>query len=86
MQNLTPRTLVATSALFFAILNLMKLPGYLIAQLVVPSMIRELLWAMPLIPLGVWVGRWTVDRVDQSVFDGVMTFLLAVSAGMLVLR
>lgn len=85
MQNMTPRTLVATSALFFSILNLMKLPGYLIAQLVVPSMMRELLWATPLIPLGVWVGRWAVDRVDRNIFDGVMTFLLAISAGMLVL-
>jgi uncharacterized membrane protein YfcA len=84
MQDLTPRTLVATSALFFAILNLIKLPGYLFADLIVPSMLRQLLWTIPLILLGIWVGRAAVDRVNKRVFNGILTLLLAVSGTMLI--
>jgi uncharacterized membrane protein YfcA len=84
MQNLRPRTLVATSALFFSILNLIKLPGYLYADLIMPSMLRQLLWTIPLIVLGIWVGRVSVDRVDKRIFDGIMTLLLAISGLMLI--
>lgn len=83
MQELAPRTLVATSALFFAILNLIKLPGYLAAGLLAPTMLPQLLWTIPLILIGIWVGRKVMDRVDKRMFDAILTLLLALSGFML---
>lgn len=83
MQELTPRTLVATSALFFVILNLIKLPGYLAVGLLAPTMLPQLLWTIPLILIGIWVGRRAVNRVDKRMFDAILTLLLALSGFML---
>ena len=84
IQNLRPRVLVATSALFFAILNLIKLPGYLLADLILPEMLGRLLWTIPIILIGIWIGRWAVDRINKRAFDWVLTALLAVSGVMLI--
>jgi len=85
-QELTPRALVATSDLFFSLLNLIKLSGYFITNLINPATLQQNLWTLPLIPIGVLVGRWTVDRVDKSVFDAILTLLLALSAILLIVR
>ena len=84
IQDLRPRILVATSALFFAILNLIKLPGYLLADLIVPEMLGQLIWTVPVILLGIGVGRWAVDRINKRVFDRILTVLLAISGFMLI--
>jgi uncharacterized membrane protein YfcA len=86
MQKLSPRALVATSALYFSLLNLLKLPGYLLAGLIDPEKLRQILWALPLIPIGVVAGRWAVDRIDQKLFDAALTLLLALSAILLIAR
>jgi uncharacterized membrane protein YfcA len=86
LQELPPRIFVATSALFFMILNWIKVPGYLVAGLLDGSMFAQWLWTVPLVPLGAWVGRWMVERVEQRIFERVMLVLLVISALTLLVR
>jgi hypothetical protein len=38
------------------------------------------LWAVPLIPLLVWAGRYLVLRIDPILFDRLMLALLAMAS------
>jgi uncharacterized protein len=84
MQDVTPRIFIATSALFFLILNWIKVPYYLYARLFDLPRLWQIAWLMPLVPLGVWVGRLAGDRVDKQTFERVIVFLLVITAVMLI--
>ncbi|WP_410965290.1 hypothetical protein, partial [Salmonella sp. SAL04286] len=62
MEHLSPVGFMGTSALFFLLINSMKIPGFLLAGLLRPQVFLQILWALPLIPFGVWSGRWLVRR------------------------
>lgn len=85
MQHLTPRTYVATSALFFALLNWIKVPYYLSSNLINIQLLSQFAWILPCAPIGVWVGRWATSRIKQSTFDHIITALLGVSAMVLII-
>jgi len=76
MQRITPTVFVGTSTLFFAVINLLKLPGSLAAGVVSAG---SLLWSLtvcPLVAIGVYVGRRFVLWVDPALFDRLMTIIL----------
>ena len=79
MQNLKPPVFVATSAIFIAALNWIKLPFYVSAGLMDFREYLYLAFFLPMIPLGVWVGKQLVHRIDKVVFDKVVIFLLLIS-------
>jgi len=85
LQRLDPPTYIASSALFFAVLNWIKLPLFLAGGLIDFELLRSLLWLTPLVPVGVWVGRKMVKVINREVFDGLILFFLAVSAFFLLL-
>lgn len=74
----------STSALFFAILNWVKVPYYVYAQLFDFQQMRSLIWLLPLLPLGVWGGKWAADKISQEVFERVIVALLALTALLLI--
>lgn len=84
LQNLTPRVFVATTALFFALVNWMKVPFYAYAGLFDLSQLTSILWLLPLLPVGVLAGRWLTVRINKIVFERVVTILLAITALMLI--
>ena len=84
MQRVPTHTFNATSALFFAIINLVKVPYYIYAHLFDFQQMRSLIWLLPLLPLGVWSGKWAADKISQKVFDKVMIVLLVVTALLLI--
>jgi uncharacterized membrane protein YfcA len=84
MQDVTPRIFIATSALFFLILNWIKVPYYIYAQLFDLQRLWEILWLMPMVPLGVWAGRWFGDRFNKQTFEWVIVSLLVITALMLI--
>ena len=86
MQDVTPRVFIATSALFFMILNWIKVPYYLYAGLFDFQRLLGIIWLMPLVPLGAWFGRWAVTQVSKQTFERVIVGLLAVSAVLLILE
>lgn len=85
MQDLQPRAFIATSALFFMILNIIKVPFYLSAGLFDRQLILSLAWLLPLVPVGVWLGRMFVVRVSPRAFESVILLFLVFSALLLLL-
>ncbi len=75
--DLSPRRFVATSAFLFASINLLKVPGYFAAGLFDGELIVSTIWAWAMIPIGVYVGRSLVDRINREWFERVTVALLA---------
>lgn len=83
MQRVEPRVFVATSAVYFAIINWLKVPYYIYAGVMDLNQLRQVIWLLPLIPVSVWVGRWLATRIDKKTFEKVIMVLLVVSAVLL---
>jgi hypothetical protein len=80
MHNLQPRAFIATTALFFMILNYIKVPFYLAADLFDWPLLRSVVWLLPLAPIGVWIGKAFVLRVNKELYDRVILLFLVLSA------
>ena len=80
MAQKTEKTaFVASNAIFFTTLNLIKVPPYVYAGLITPSTMLQDLRYLPLIPLGAAVG-WLANRaLPQKAFDGLVYGLLVVT-------
>ena len=85
MQNLTPRTFVATNALFFAIINWLKVPSYAYAGLFDSDQLLRIVWLLPLIPVGVWIGKWASTRINKVAFERLIIGLLVMTSLLLFL-
>jgi uncharacterized membrane protein YfcA len=84
MQQITPRVFIATSALFFLILNWIKVPYYLYADLFDLERLKQIVWILPLVPLGVVTGRWALTRINARTFENIIVTLLVINAVMLI--
>jgi uncharacterized membrane protein YfcA len=84
MQRVTPAVFIGTSALFFFILNWIKVPYYLYAGLFDFDLLRQIAWILPLVPIGVWTGRWLAYRVDRQTFENIIVGLLFINGIMLI--
>ena len=83
LQDIKPRMFIATSALFFMILNWIKVPFYLYANMFNFEILLSYTWLIPIVPLGVLVGRWFSVRVSKKVFEKIIVILLCVAGLML---
>jgi uncharacterized protein len=87
LQKVSPQLFVATTTLFFASVNAIKLPFTIATSLLKFDILLSILWVIPLIPIGVWLGRKFVYRVNQIVFERIMMALLfAISIYLIVAR
>jgi uncharacterized membrane protein YfcA len=78
-QKLDKRTFVATSAIFFFVTNLLKLPPYVATGLVNLDILKTALKLAPMLPLGIGVG-WLMNRwIPQKHFVYVVYALLLVA-------
>ena len=84
LRRIPTRTFNATTALFFAILNWIKVPYYFYAHLFDFKRLWSLIWLLPLLPLGVWVGRHFANRISREVFERTIVILLVVTALLLI--
>jgi uncharacterized membrane protein YfcA len=84
LRDVSPSVFIATSVLFFAILNWIKVPYYLYIHLFDFQRLWQIAWVIPLVPLGAWFGRWMATKISKRVFDGIMVALLAL-AGLLLI-
>jgi uncharacterized protein len=76
LQRLQPTAFVGTLTLFFFIINLIKLPGFFGAGIIdIPTLI-SIAWVIPLIPLGVWIGRRAIGWINRVWFERAMMVLL----------
>lgn len=86
LQGVSTTTFNATSALFFAILNWIKVPYYFYADLFDYERLLDVIWLLPLLPLGVWVGKRLSDRISREAFERVMVILLVAIGLFLILE
>ncbi|MFN2189316.1 MAG: sulfite exporter TauE/SafE family protein [Candidatus Promineifilaceae bacterium] len=84
MQNLQPRTFAATAAIFFFILNYIKVPFYFAADVFNFDLLRQFVGLLLIVPLGVWAGRWLVVRVSKKVYDNIILAFLFIAALLLI--
>lgn len=85
LQKLEPAVFVGTSTLFFAIVNLLKLPAFLGAGVIDLPRLAGVLWALALIPVGVWIGRGVITRMNRRVFEWLIFVSLLWAGGALLL-
>jgi hypothetical protein len=81
----TSRYYVATSALFFAVVNWLKVPGYLGAGVFDAGLIVRLAPTAALIPPGILIGRWAMGRISQQTFDRLILASLTAGAVLLLI-
>jgi uncharacterized membrane protein YfcA len=74
-----PVAFVATSAVFFFVVNWLKVPGYVAAGLIDARMLQVLPFAALIWP-GVVLGRWLVRHASAQVFERIILGLLVVGA------
>jgi len=71
---------VATSGIFFALNNALKVPPYVASGLITSATLQADLWYLPGVPLGVGAG-WLIQRlIPQRRFDVVVYALLLLTS------
>jgi uncharacterized membrane protein YfcA len=80
LQKLKARPFIATTAIYFALLNLIKVPGFLYTGVLDVPLLFSLWWVFPFIPIGIWVARMTLTRLSASAFEWVIIALLIFSS------
>ncbi|NPV66068.1 MAG: sulfite exporter TauE/SafE family protein [Anaerolineae bacterium] len=86
LQRLTPLVFLGTNALFFAIVNVIKLPFFLGTSVINADQLLGTIWALPLIPVGVWLSKQLMTRINRQAFEWLMLALLTYSGFSLLLR
>ncbi len=91
-MGLPKNEFMGTSAWYFFIFNLTKLPIYAFLSLVLPSkpMVNSStlifdLAILPVIIVGAFVGKWLLPRIPQGMFNGVVLLLAGAGAIKLIL-
>ncbi len=85
-DDITPMSFIGTTTLFFAIINAFKLPGFLLTGTLDIQRLISILWIVPIIPVGVWLGRWLIHRINTELFIRIMLALLFLLGLWLLLR
>jgi uncharacterized membrane protein YfcA len=78
--SLSKFELVGTSAWFFLVINVFKLPfSYSLGLIQAETLLLDATLA-PAILLGMMFGKWLIQRVSQRVFDSLLLLFTAVAA------
>jgi uncharacterized membrane protein YfcA len=72
---------VATSALFFLVTNLLKLPVFVATGLVDLEILKTAARLAPMVPLGIFVG-WLLNRAIPQKYFVYVVYVLLVIAGL----
>ena len=80
LQKMPARRFIATSALFFALVNLIKVPGFLYTGVLNMPLLLSFWWVFLFIPIGIWGGRLLITRLNQSAFEWTVIGLLLLTS------
>lgn len=76
---------LGTTAWFFFAVNLIKVPFSIANGIVRPDTALLAATLAPLVLVGTWLGRLAIKRINQTLFDRLVTALVAVAAAYLLL-
>lgn len=71
---------LGTSAWFFFAVNLTKLPVSIGLGIIRPELAVLAAALVPVVLLGTWIGRLVIKRIDQRLFENLVTIFVAVTA------
>jgi len=77
---------LGTSAWFFFAVNLTKLPVSIGLGIIRPELAVLAGVLVPLVLLGTWIGRIVIKRIDQQLFERLVTVFVALTAVYLLIR
>jgi uncharacterized membrane protein YfcA len=80
LQKMQARPFIATTAIFFALLNIIKVPGFLYTGVLDLPLLFSLWWVLFFIPLGIWVARAAITRLSPAAFEWIVIALLIFSS------
>jgi len=80
LQKIPPRRFIATTTLFFTLLNFIKIPGFLYTGVLNLSLLFSFWWVFLFIPTGIAAARWIITHVNQQLFDWIVIGLLIFSS------
>ena len=80
LQKLRARPFIATSAIYFALLNIIKVPGFLYTGVLDLPLLFSLWWVFLFIPVGIWVARVTLTRLSPIAFEWIIILMLIFSS------
>jgi uncharacterized membrane protein YfcA len=83
LQDVSPTVFVGTTTLFFAIVNVLKVPGFVLTGLIDLNRLLSVLWVIPFIVAGVYAGRWMIKRIHKRAFEGFMLVVLVITSAVL---
>jgi len=76
LQRVNPISVIGTFTLFFTVVNLLKIPSFIIEGIIDVNLFLSIIWVVPAIPLGVWVGRFVITRMNAQLFQQIMLIAL----------
>lgn len=71
---------LGTTAWFFFAVNLTKLPVSIGLGIIRPEIVGFALAGVPVVLLGTWLGRIVIKRIDQKLFEGLVTVFIGLAA------
>ncbi len=77
-------TFIGTGAIFFAVVNWMKVPAYAALGQFTPDNLRAAAVLVPLAIAATWAGVWLVRRVDATSFYRIINLLMLIVGAKLV--
>jgi len=86
MRRVSSDVFLGTMVLFFLILNWIKVPYYIAANLFDWALMLKIVVVLPTVPLGVWFGRWLISKVDQQTFEKIIIGALALAATIILIE
>ncbi len=70
--KMTPRSFVGTTTLFFAAMNLTKLPSYIAIGILDLPQLVNIAWVFLIIPGAIALARALINRINQQTFEWIM--------------
>jgi uncharacterized protein len=74
--SMSPKEFLGTTTLFFAIVNFLKIPGFVLSGVLSADNFGQILIFIPLVPFGVWLGRKLALVMNPQLFERIMLVLL----------
>jgi len=75
-QRLSNHTFVATSTIVFFLINITKVPAYVMNGLITPDSLLRDVWLIPAIVFGAFVGKATNSRIPRRQFAWIVLFFV----------
>jgi len=84
-QRLGKDRLVATTVIYYACLNMIKLPVYIANGMLTFDVALSALWLVPAVVVGALLGKWMNRRVSENAFTAIVYVVVAITACKLLL-